>query len=123
VAQAQRVAIISQAIQQVEQLDGYRREFDRYKRVFDNYFLAFRRVYRRLSWRDWGDFNPSNWGRLGDHLIRIWKTFDERAWQSQVIALRISPLYANNPDYRSTSTNSCSCPRSSRCSSEGKRLT
>lgn len=100
VAQAQRVSIISQAIQQIQQLDNYRKEFDKYKKVFDGYYESFRRIYRRVSALDWGDFSPSNWGRLRDHLIRIWKTFDEGAWQAQVLALRISPLYSADPDYQ-----------------------
>jgi len=100
VAQVQRIEIINQAIQQVQQIDAYRKEFERYKKVFDNYFLSFRRVYRRLSGLDWGAYSASGWGLLGDHLIRIWKTFDERAWQTQVIALRTSPVYAGNPAYR-----------------------
>ena len=100
VAQAQRITMIEQAAQHLEHIDSYRKEFDKYKKEFDKYFLSFRRVYRRLSSADWGDFNPSNWGRLEDHLITIWKTFDEAAWQTQVLALRISPLYSSNPDYR-----------------------
>jgi hypothetical protein len=100
VAQAQRITMIEQAAQHLEHIDSYRKEFDKYKKEFDKYFLSFRRVYRRLSSADWGDFNPSNWGRLEDHLITIWKTFDEAAWQTQVLALRINPLYSSNPDYR-----------------------
>src|SRR5262245_47090525 len=66
VAQAQRITMIEQAAQHLEHIDSYRKEFDKYKKEFDKYFLSFRRVYRRLSSADWGDFNPSNWGRLKD---------------------------------------------------------
>src|SRR4029453_15570439 len=100
VAQAQRITMIEQAAQHLEHIDSYRKEFDKYKKEFDKNFLSFRRVHPRLSAADWGDFNPSKWSRLQDHLITIWKTFDEAAWQTQVLALRISPLYGSNPDYR-----------------------
>src|SRR5262245_1060635 len=59
VAQAQRITMIEQAAQHLEHIDSYRKEFDKYKKEFDKYFLSFRRVYRRLSSADWGDFNPS----------------------------------------------------------------
>jgi hypothetical protein len=68
--------------------------------VFDKYFNTFHTVYKRLSSADWADFTPSNWGRLKDHLITFWQTFDEGAWQTQVLALRVSPMYARDPDYR-----------------------
>ncbi len=100
VAKVQRIKMIAQAGKQLEQIDSYRKEFDKYKTEFDKYYQNFRRIYRRLSSADWGDFTPSNWGRLEDHLITIWKTFDEQAWQTQVLALRTSPLYSTNPDYQ-----------------------
>src|SRR5688572_23828557 len=100
IATVQRIEMIVQAANQLKQIDGYRKEFDRYKKEFDKYYLGFRRIYRRLSSADWRDFNPSNWGRLEDHLITIWKTFDEQAWQTQVLALTTSPLYSNNTDYQ-----------------------
>src|SRR6266516_4768570 len=77
VAKVQRIKMIAQAGKQLEQIDSYRKEFDKY-------YQNFRRIYRRLSSADWGDFTPSNWGTLEDHLITIWKTFDEQAWQTQV---------------------------------------
>ena len=100
IAKVQRIEMIVQAANQLKQIDGYRKEFDKYKKEFDKYYLGFRRIYRRLSSADWRDFNPSNWGRLEDHLITIWKTFDEQAWQTQVLALTTSPLYSNNTDYQ-----------------------
>src|SRR5438876_2502739 len=100
VAKVQRIKMIAQAGKQLEQIDSYRKEFDKYKTEFDKYYQTFHRVYRRLSSADWRDFTPSNWARLEDHLITIWKTFDEQAWQTQVLALRTSPLYSNNPDYQ-----------------------
>src|SRR5437762_3086107 len=100
VAKVQRITMISQAAKHLAQIDSYRKEFDKYKTEFDKYYQNFRRIYRRLSSADWSDFTPSNWGRLEDHLITIWKTFDEQAWQTQVLALRTSPLYSTNPDYQ-----------------------
>lgn len=99
IAHAQRIQMIGQA-QYVQQINNYRQEFEKYKSQFDNYFKSFHQVYRRLLAADWKDFDPSNWVRLKDHFIKIWKTFDEDAWQSQVSALRVSPLYAINPDYQ-----------------------
>jgi hypothetical protein len=98
VAQAQRVSMIAQAAEHLRQIQTYREEFERYKLLFDRYFASFRRVYRRIGSLDWG--NPATWGRLQDHLITIWKTFDEQAWQTQVLALRVSPLYTSSPEYR-----------------------
>lgn len=99
-AKIQRIEMILQAKQYIDQIDSYRQEFEKYKGVFDQYFKTFHLIYRRLAPADWKDFIPLNWVRLKDHLITIWKTFDEAAWQSQVLALRISPFYANDPDYR-----------------------
>jgi len=100
VAKVQRIEMIAQASKTLQQIDNYRKEFDKYKKEFDKYFVTFRRVYRRLSSLDWRDFTPSDWRRLPDHLITIWKTFDEEAWLTQVLALRISPLYSTSPDYK-----------------------
>jgi hypothetical protein len=100
VAQAQRVEMIRQAESYIQHISNYRNEFERYKQEFDNYFKSFHLVYRRLSPSGWKDFIPSNWQLLEDHFIKIWKTFDEAAWQAQVLGLRISPLYSRNPDYR-----------------------
>jgi hypothetical protein len=100
IAQIQRVEMILRAKAYIDQIDSYRQEFDKYKGVFDQYFKTFHLIYRRLSAADWKDFIPLNWVRLKDHLITIWKTFDEAAYQSQVLALRVSPFYANDPDYR-----------------------
>ena len=100
IAKVQRIEIILQAKQYIDQIDGYRKEFDKYKQVFDKYFSTFHTVYKRLSSGDFSDFIPVNWVRLKDHFITIWKTFDEGAWQAQVLALRISPLYTRDPDYR-----------------------
>ena len=100
IAKVQRIQMIAQAAKTLEQIDSYRKEFDKYKTEFDKYYQNFRRIYRRLSSLDWRDFTPSDWRRLSDHLITIWKTFDEEAWQTQVLALRISPLYSSSPDYK-----------------------
>jgi len=100
VAKVQRIEMMLQTSQLIGQIDTYRNEFDKYKRVFDDYLKSFHSVYRRISSLDWKDFDPSNWIRLKDHFITIWKTFDEAAWQSQVLALRVSPLYSTNPDYK-----------------------
>jgi hypothetical protein len=100
IAKVQRIEMILQAKQYLDQINTYRQEFDKYKQVFDQYFKSFHIIYKRLASVDWKDFVPLNWMRLKDHLITIWKTFDEGAWQSQVLALRISPLYAVDPDYR-----------------------
>jgi hypothetical protein len=100
VAKVQRIEMIAQAAEYIRQIDTYRKEFDKYKKEFDKYYKSFHLVYRRLSASDWGDFSPANWARLRDHFITFWKTFDEAAWQSQVLALRTSPLYSVNPDYQ-----------------------
>src|SRR5512146_2287813 len=96
ISKVQRIEMILQAKQYIDQIDGYRKEFDKYKQVFDKYFNTFHTVYKRLSSGDFSDFIPANWARLKDHFITIWKTFDEGAWQAQVLALRISPLYARD---------------------------
>jgi hypothetical protein len=104
-AHVQRIQMIAQATQYIQQINNYRQEFDKYKKEFDNYFKSFHLVYRRLSQADWKDFVPTNWNRLKDHFITIWRTFDEAAWQAQVLGLRTSPLYAINPDYRAYADN------------------
>lgn len=105
VAKVQRIQMIAQASQYIQQINNYRQEFDKYKKEFDNYFKSFHLVYRRLSQADWRDFVPANWNRLKDHFITIWRTFDEAAWQAQVLGLRTSPLYSINPDYREYADN------------------
>lgn len=100
IAEAQRARMMVQAAETISQINSYRQEFDKYKGVFDSYFKTFHTVYKRLSSADWKDFTPSNWGQLKDHFITFWQTFDEGAWQSQVLALRVSPMYARDPDYR-----------------------
>ncbi|NLT68057.1 MAG: hypothetical protein GXX84_15750 [Acidobacteria bacterium] len=100
VAKVQRIEMMRQSADYIRQLNSYRTEFGRYKAEFDNYLKSFHLVYRRLSPSDWKDFTPSNWLLLKDHFITIWKTFDEPAWQAQVLALRTSPLYSINPDYQ-----------------------
>ena len=99
-AHVQRILMMGQATQYIQQINTYRGEFDKYKSIFDDYFKSFHIVYRRLSSGDWKDFVPTNWLLLKDHFVTMWKTFDEPAWQSQVLALRTTPLYAANPDYR-----------------------
>ncbi|MBN1566813.1 MAG: hypothetical protein JXA73_03135 [Acidobacteria bacterium] len=105
VAKVQRIQMIAQASQYIQQINNYRQEFDKYKKEFDNYFKSFHLVYRRLSQADWRDFVPTNWNRLRDHYITIWRTFDEAAWQAQVLGLRTSSLYSINPDYRTYADN------------------
>ncbi len=100
VAHAQRILMMGQASQYIQQINTYRGEFDKYKTVFDDYFKSFHIIYRRLSSADWKDFVPNNWLLLKNHFVTMWKTFDEPAWQSQVLALRTTPLYAANPEYR-----------------------
>src|SRR5437016_973822 len=87
-ALAQRAAHFLQTQAHYEMFATYKGEFDKYKVEFDRYFQDFRRIYRRLSSLDWEDFNPSSWERLKDHFITIWKTFDQLAYETQVIALR-----------------------------------
>ena len=100
VAKVQRIEMMGQADKLLGQVNTYRQEFDKYKQQFDKYYASFHLVYRRLSPVDWRDFDPTNWIRLKDHFITIWKTFDEAAWQSQVLALKVSPLYSANPDFQ-----------------------
>ena len=105
VAKIQRIEMIRQASSTIQQLNNYRNEFNKYKTQFDGYFKSFHLVYRRLSQADWKDFIPTNWNLLKDHFITIWQTFDESAWQAQVLGLRTSPLYSINPDYRAYADN------------------
>ena len=99
-ALAQRAAHFIQTHAHYELFATYKGEFDKYKAEFDKYYWNFRRVYRRLSSADWQDFSPSNWSHLRDHFITIWKTFDQTAYDSQVIALRTNPLYERSPEYK-----------------------
>jgi hypothetical protein len=99
-AHAQRVVMLARQLQQIRQMTSYITEFNRYKAQFDNYFSTFQSVYRRLSAADWRYYVPSEWVRLRDHLITIWKTFDEQAWQAQIMGLRTTRQYQVNPDYR-----------------------
>jgi hypothetical protein len=105
VAEAQRIEQMSQVAEYINMFDTYRQVFDQYKTVFDDYYKSFHLVYSRLPLADLIDFNASNWGRLNDHFITIWKTFDEGAWQSQVLALKTTPLYSNNPDFQAYADN------------------
>jgi hypothetical protein len=105
VAEAQRIEQMSQVAEYIQMFDTYRQVFDQYKAVFDDYYNSFHLVFSRLPAADWIDFSPSNWDRLTDHVITIWKTFDEGAWQSQVLALKTTPLYSNDPDYQAYADN------------------
>lgn len=100
IAQAQRITMISQAAQHLEEFNKYRGEFDKYKTEFDKYFTNFKRVYRRLSSTDFRDFSPATWGGLYDHVIGIWKTFDPAAYDTQVVALKLNPLYTRSAEYK-----------------------
>jgi len=100
IAEVQRAQMIAQEVESVAQMASYRNEFNTYMGVFAKYFNTFHLIYKRLSAEDWKDFTPSNWTRLKDHFITFWQTFDEGAWQTQVVALKVSPMYARNPDYR-----------------------
>jgi len=97
--------MMSQMAGYIQVFNTYRQEFDKYKTQFDNYYQTIHMVYRRLSSGDWSDFLPSNWVHLKDHFIRIWKTFDEGAWRSQVVALQSTPLYSRNPDFQAYANN------------------
>ena len=37
---------------------------------------------------------------MKDHVIAIWKTFDQGAYDAQVMSLRINPLYERSPEFR-----------------------
>ncbi len=100
VAKVQRIEMMAQANDLLNHIDTYRQEFDKYKKVFDKYYLSFQRVYRHLPSAAWVNFNSTSWGQLRDHVIAIWKTFDEPAWQAQILALETTPLYSSDPDYR-----------------------
>ncbi len=104
-AHAQRIVQIAHQVEQIRQMTSYISEFNRYKTQFDSYFSTFHQVYRRLSAADWRFYVPSEWARLRDHLITIWKTFDEGAWRAQITGLRTSQYYATNPDYRAYADN------------------
>jgi hypothetical protein len=100
VAAAQRITQIANQVQQIMQMTNYLSEFNKYKSQFDSYFSTFQTVYRRLNPSDWRYYVPTEWVRLSDHMIRIWRTFDENAWQGQILGLRITRQYQTNPDYR-----------------------
>jgi hypothetical protein len=81
----------------------YVTQFNQYRTQFEGYYNNFRSVYGRLSSADYyRDFNPSNWNwtRLDNHLVKAWRTFNQTAWEAQVITLRASRLYDSNPVYR-----------------------
>ena len=105
VAKIQRIAMMDQFARQIEQMDKYQAEFDKYHAQFDNYYVTFQRIYRHLSSADWRDFTPSEWPRLRDHLITIWKTFDQGAYEAQVFSLTTNPLYVARPSSRNTRIN------------------
>ena len=99
VAKVQRIEMIAQASELLSRINAYREEFNKYKKVFDEYYLSFKRVYRHLP-GGWESFSSRSWGSLRDHVITIWKTFDEPAWLAQILALRTTPLYSTDSDYR-----------------------
>ncbi len=105
VAKVQRVQMMRQTSQYIGQIENYRQEFLKYQQQFDRYFASFSRVYRHLAPSDWINFSSVSWPKLKDHFITLWKTFDEEAWQTQVLALRTSPQYSSNPDYRTYADN------------------
>lgn len=105
IAKIQRIEMIRQAGEFIGQIDTYRKEFDKYKLQFDKYYTSFHTVYRKLDFRQWPAFDPSSWSHFTDHVITFWKTFDMGAWQSQVVALRTSPFYSANTDYRQYADN------------------
>jgi hypothetical protein len=105
VAQVQRFQMMGQAAQYIWQLSTYRQEFQQYKDTFDDYYESFLHVYSRVSPGDWSDFVPTIWNHLDDHYILFWQTFDEAAWQTQVVGLRLNPLYSVNADYRAYAEN------------------
>jgi hypothetical protein len=100
VAKIQRIAMMEQFGRQIEQMDKYQAEFDKYHAQFDNYYVTFQRIYRHLSSADWRDFTPSEWPRLRDHVITIWKTFDQGAYEAQVFSLTTNPLYERSPEFK-----------------------
>ncbi len=100
VAKVQRIEMMAQADTLLNHVDTYRQEFDKYKQVFDKYYLSFQNVYRHLPAADWRNYRSTSWWQLKDHVITIWKTFDEPAWQAQILALQTTPLYSADPDYR-----------------------
>ncbi len=100
IAKVQRIAMMAQVGEQIQKIDDYRKEFDKYHVQFNKYFVNFQRIYRRLSSGDWRDFTPSEWARLKDHVIAIWKTFDQYAYDSQILSLTTTPLYERSPEYK-----------------------
>ena len=100
VAKVQRIVMISQTAKQIEEFNKYKDQFDNYKLQFDKYFTNFRQIYRHLSPGDWRDFTPSEWVRLKDHVIGIWKTFDEVAYDAQILSVTTNPLYTRSPEYK-----------------------
>jgi len=100
VAKIQRIAMMGQFARQIEQIDKYQAEFDKYHTQFKKYYVSFQRIYRRLSSADWRDFTPSEWSHLRDHVITIWKTFDQGAYEAQVFSLPTNPLYERSPEFK-----------------------
>jgi hypothetical protein len=104
-ALAQRASQFIQTSAHYQTFLTYKDEFDKYKLEFERYFNNFRRIYRRLSSGDWRDFTPSDWARLRDHFIGIWKTFDQAAYDIQVLSLTTNPLYTRSPEYKTYADN------------------
>jgi hypothetical protein len=100
IAQAQRVIQIANQAQQIMQMTNYLSEFNKYKNQFTDYFSTFQTVYRRLNPADWKNYISSDWVLLNNHLIKIWRTFDQNAWQEQILGLQTTPQYQTNLDYR-----------------------
>jgi hypothetical protein len=100
VAYGQRIIQIANQAQQIMQMTNYLNEFNKYKTQFDTYFSTFQTVYRRLNPSDWQYYVTSDWALLNNHLIKFWRTFDQNAWQEQVLGLQTTPQYQTNPDYR-----------------------
>jgi hypothetical protein len=100
VAKIQRIAMMEQFGRQIEQMDKYQAEFDKYHAQFNSYYVTFQRIYRHLSSAAWRDFTPSDWARLKDHVITIWKTFDQAAYEAQVFSLTTNPLYQRSPEFK-----------------------
>jgi hypothetical protein len=104
-ALAQRASQFIQTSAHYKTFLTYKDEFDKYKLQFDKYFKNFRQIYRRLASGDWQDFTPSDWARLRDHVIGIWKTFDQAAYDTQVLSLTTNPLYMRSPEYKAYADN------------------
>lgn len=86
-----------------KQVVDYAKEFNQYRNQFDSYWKTFNRIYSRVgSGAYTSDFDVTKWDwtRLDDHILRTWRSYNQAAWDAQILALHTSRLMETNPAYR-----------------------